>query len=56
MNYDSLQALWELGGYGRYVWPSYGLTALAMWVEPWLAGRRLARALTLARMQIEKDR
>ncbi len=26
-----------MGGYGLYVWGSYGVTALLMLVEPWLA-------------------
>lgn len=34
-----------LGGYGRYVWPAYGLTLALLLIEPWLVRRRLARAL-----------
>jgi heme exporter protein CcmD len=49
MNYPSLQALLELGGYGRYVWPAYGLTLALMVIEPWLLRRRLARALAQGR-------
>ena len=45
MNYPTFQALLELGGYGRYVWPAYGLTLVLMVLEPWLLRRRLARAL-----------
>ncbi|WP_082151368.1 heme exporter protein CcmD [Caenimonas sp. SL110] len=48
MNYTTLGALIELGGYGRYVWPAYGLTLGLMLVEPWLLRRRLARALRQA--------
>jgi heme exporter protein D len=55
MNYDNLHDLWELGGYGRYVWPAYGLTALLMIVEPWLAARRLARALSRAKQQTDEE-
>ncbi|MEH0168059.1 heme exporter protein CcmD [Roseateles microcysteis] len=42
---NSLQSLIDLGGYGRYVWPAYGLSLALMLVEPWLLRRRLARAL-----------
>jgi heme exporter protein D len=31
-------------GYGLYVWGSYGVTALAMLIEPWLVRRHLQRA------------
>jgi heme exporter protein D len=55
MNYDNLHDLWELGGYGRYVWPAYGLTALLMIAEPWLAARRLARALSRAKQQTDEE-
>jgi len=55
MNYDNLHDLWELGGYGRYVWPAYGLTAWLMIAEPWLAARRLAKALSQARQQTDEE-
>ena len=34
-----------MGGYGLYVWGSYGLAALPMVVAPWPARRRHRRAL-----------
>ncbi len=37
-----------MGGYGFYVWTSFGVAALCMGVEPWLAMRRLRRALQSA--------
>jgi len=45
MNWGSASAFFEMGGYGLYVWGSYGVTALLMLVEPWLVHRRLRRSL-----------
>lgn len=30
MNFDSWGAFWAMGGYGRFVWPCYGLTAATL--------------------------
>lgn len=38
-----------MGGYGLYVWGSYGVAALLMAVEPWLAARRRRQALRAVR-------
>lgn len=40
MNWRSASEFFEMGGYGLYVWGAYGLTALLMVAEPWLAARR----------------
>ena len=45
MNWGSASAFFEMGGYGLYVWGSYGVAALLMLVEPWLVHRRLRRYL-----------
>ncbi len=45
MNWGSASAFFEMGGYGLYVWGSYGLAALVAVLEPWLARRRRARAM-----------
>lgn len=45
MNWHSAADFFAMGGYGRYVWGSYGLALLLMTVEPWLAARRRRRAL-----------
>jgi heme exporter protein CcmD len=34
-----------MGGHALYVWGSYGVAALLMLVEPWLAVRRRRMAL-----------
>ncbi len=33
-----------MGGYGLYVWGSYGVTAALLLAEPWLVRRHLQRA------------
>ena len=45
MNWKSAAEFFEMGGYGLYVWGSYGATALLMALEPWLAARPRPRAL-----------
>jgi heme exporter protein D len=45
VNWGSASEFFAMGGYGLYVWGSYGLAALLMVVEPWLAARRHGRAL-----------
>jgi heme exporter protein D len=45
MNWGSASEFFSMGGYGLYVWGSYGLALLLMAVEPWLAARRHRNAL-----------
>ena len=45
----------SMGGYGFYIWCSYGALALAIIVEVWSLRRRRAQALELARMAAEED-
>ena len=40
MNWNSLGEFLEMGGYAFYVWGSFGVTALAMVVEPLLIRKR----------------
>jgi heme exporter protein D len=47
--WHSAAEFFAMGGYGLYVWGSFGLTAVLMTVEPWLAVRRRQRALQAAR-------
>jgi heme exporter protein D len=49
MNWGSASEFFSMGGYALYVWGAYGVTALLMGVEPWLAARRRRRALQQAR-------
>ena len=50
MSWNSASEFFAMGGYGLYVWGAYGLTALAMGIEPWLAARRRRLALEQARI------
>ncbi len=45
MNWGSASEFFAMGGYGLYVWGSYGLAVLLMGLEPWLVARRRQRAL-----------
>ena len=49
MNWTSWDEFWHMGGYGLYVWGSYGATLLLMVLEPLFAWARLkaARALSI---------
>jgi heme exporter protein D len=51
MNWGSLSEFLSMKGYGLYVWGSYGVTALAMLIEPWLVQRHLRRARRAAASQ-----
>lgn len=33
MNWESWQAFWAMGGYGLYVWGSFGMTLLCLAAE-----------------------
>ena len=37
MIWESASAFWAMGGYGLYVWGSFGMTALVMIGEAWWA-------------------
>ena len=44
-----------MGGYGYFVWSSYGMLALAIAIELWLLRRRRSRAITRLRETIEEE-
>jgi heme exporter protein D len=44
-----------MGGYGFYVWSSYGALALAIAIELWLLRRRRAQAHERVRQSIEEE-
>jgi heme exporter protein D len=44
MIWNSAADFFNMGGYGLYVWGSYGVAALILVTEPWLAMRRRQRA------------
>ena len=45
MNWNSAAEFFAMGGYGLYVWGSYGVTAVWMLAEPLLVRRRHKTAL-----------
>jgi heme exporter protein D len=49
MIWTSASEFFAMGGYGLYVWGSYGLALLLMGLEPMLAARRRRQALRDAR-------
>jgi heme exporter protein D len=51
MNWNSPADFFAMGGYGLYVWGSFGVCALAMVVEPWLLKRRRIDILQTLRHQ-----
>ena len=44
MNWGSLEDFVAMGGYGLYIWGSYGVAALCIAVELWALVRRSSRA------------
>jgi len=53
MNWESWQAFWSMGGYGLYVWGSFGMTLLCIVGEIGLLRRHRIQSLKrLRRMQI----
>lgn len=55
MNWTNLDHFLGMGGYGLYVWASYGLVAAWMLAEPVLAARRHRKALSAAEPTQEQD-
>ena len=51
MNWESPAAFFAMGGYGFYVWGSFGVCALLMVVEPILARQRHKEALRSLRLE-----
>ena len=48
MQFESLTALWEMGGHGAYVWSAYGIgivTLIAIIVAPLQRSRRIVNEL-----------
>ncbi|MDR3322577.1 MAG: heme exporter protein CcmD [Zoogloeaceae bacterium] len=48
MHWNSFSDFLHMGGYGLYVWGSFGIAALGMVLEPLLVARQ--RRVTLARL------
>lgn len=51
MIWHSFADFWAMGGYGFYVWGSFGVCAVAMVLEPLLVNRRHKAMLLRIRRQ-----
>lgn len=49
MQWNSAAEFFAMGGYGFFVWGSFGVTVLAFVIEVWLIRRRRAAALQAIR-------
>jgi heme exporter protein D len=51
MMWNSPAEFFAMGGYGLYVWGSFGVCALALVIEPWLVKQRYQSIVTILRRQ-----
>ena len=56
MNWGSPAEFFAMGGYGLYVWGSFGICALAFVVEPFLIGRRHTEIVRTLRRQVVAEK
>jgi len=59
MNWNSPAEFFAMGGYALYVWGSFGVTALALLIEPFLVRHRrnaILRSLRRERLADELDK
>jgi heme exporter protein D len=52
MNWNSAADFFAMGGYGLYVWGSFGVCVIAMAMEPFLLNRRRNDILQTLRRQV----
>jgi heme exporter protein D len=55
MNWNSAGEFFAMGGYGLYVWGSYGVCALVMIVEPLRAAQRHRQARAAAALPLDEE-
>ncbi|WP_347247885.1 heme exporter protein CcmD [Zoogloea sp.] len=56
MNWGSAGEFFAMGGYGLYVWGSFGVTAAALLIEVVLVRQRFASARRSLRRELAADR
>ena len=56
MNWGSASEFFAMGGYGLYVWGSFGVTAAALLIETQLARKRFVDIRRLLRRELAADR
>ena len=49
MHWNSVSEFLEMGGYGFYVWGSFGITFLVMAIEIWLLNKRRQRVTKMVK-------
>jgi heme exporter protein D len=55
MNWQSFEHFVHMGGYGLYVWGSYGMTLLVLFAEALAAKHRRRQAFAAARNESELE-
>ena len=56
MQWSSIGEFFAMGGYATYVWGSFGVTALALLIEPLLLRKRQSGALDSLRRELNADK
>lgn len=56
MIWNSASDFFAMGGYGLYVWGSFGVCALAFVMEPFLIGRRHKDIVRTLRRQVAAEK
>ena len=56
MNWNSLEEFFAMGGYALYVWGSFGVSALAFLVEPFLIRKRHSDIVRTLRRQVAAEK
>lgn len=56
MNWGSVSEFFAMGGYGLYVWGSFGVTAAALLIETLLARKRFADTRRVLRRELSANR
>ena len=56
MNWESASHFWAMGGYGFFVWMSYGVTAAVIAFELIALSRRMKRARAQVKRDVTLDR
>ena len=56
MQWNSIGEFFAMGGYALYVWGSFGVTALALLIEPLLLRKRRNEVLDSLRRELNADK
>jgi heme exporter protein D len=56
MNWGSTSEFFAMGGYGLYVWGSFGVTALTLLIETVLVRKRFSDTRRALRRELAADR